>query len=156
MFGLVPYRRNFGLKRKDGFNDIADMVDSFFNDSPLAPFISEINPLRGNVNSMRADIKETDDEFIVDVEVPGVKKEDIKLDLRDDVLSICVEQNEEVSEEKDNYIRKERRYGSCSRSFYVPDIKHDAVSAKYADGILTVTLPKADEVKQKNRKIDIE
>jgi len=156
MFGLVPYRRNTGLKRRDGFGDIGDFVDSFFNDSLVSPFLSGVNSLRNEFSTMKADIKETENEFIIDIEVPGVKKENIKLDLKDDILSVLVEQNEEVNEERDNYIRKERKYGSCSRSFYVPDIKHEAISAKYSDGILTVNLPKAEEVKQKNRKINIE
>ena len=156
MFGLIPYRRNSSLRRRDGFGEIGDMIDTFFNDSLISPVLSGFNSLKNEFGSMRADIKETDNEFIIDIEIPGVKKEDIKLDLKDDILSVCVEQNEEVNEERDNYIRRERKYGSCNRSFYVPDIKHEAISAKYANGILTVNLPKAEEVKQKNRKINIE
>jgi len=105
---------------------------------------------------MRADVRETEKEYIVDVEVPGVNKEDIKLDIKDDVLSICIEKNEEIKEERKDYIRRERRYDACSRSFLVPDIKHEDVKAKYNNGVLTVTLPKADEVKDKKREIDIQ
>lgn len=149
MFGLVPYRRGLGLRKNDSVWDIGSMVDDFFNDSLIPTFLTPVNP-------MRADIKETENEYIVDVEVPGVNKEDIKLELKDDVLSICVEKNEEIEEEGKEYIRRERRYGSCTRSFYVPEIKHEDVKAKYNNGVLTVTLPKVAEIKDKERKIEIE
>ncbi len=149
MFGLVPYRRGSGLRKRDSIWDIGSMVEDFFNDSFVPTFLAPVSP-------MRADVKETENEYIVDVEIPGVNKEDIKLELRDDVLSICVEKDEELKEERKDYIRRERRYGSCSRSFYVPDIKHEDVKAKYNNGVLTVTLPKVEEIKDKKRKIDIE
>jgi len=149
MFGLVPYRRGSGLRKRDSIWDIGSMVEEFFNDSLIPTFLTPANP-------MRADIKETENGYIVDVEVPGVNKEDIKLELKDDILSICVEKNEDLKEEGKDYIRRERRYGSCSRSFYVPDIKHEDVKAKYNNGVLTVTLPKVEEIKDKKRKIDIE
>lgn len=149
MFGLIPYRRSSGLRKRDSIWDIGSMVEDFFNDSLIPTFLTPVNP-------MRADVKETENEYIVDVEIPGVDKEDIKLDIKDDVLSICVERNEELKEERKDYIRRERRYDVCSRSFYVPDIRHEDVKAKYDNGILTVTLPKADEIKSKKRKIDIE
>ncbi|NSW89398.1 MAG: Hsp20/alpha crystallin family protein [Firmicutes bacterium] len=149
MFGLIPYRRSSGLRKRDSFWDIGSLIEDFFNDSLIPTFFTPINP-------MRADVKETENEYIIDVEVPGARKEDIKLELKDDILNICIERNEEVKEERSDYIRRERRYGSCSRSFYVPDIKHEGVKAKYNNGVLTITLPKADEIKGKKRTIDVE
>lgn len=110
MFGLVPYKRNTGLRRRDSIWDIGSIFEDFFNDSFLPTFFVP-------AGALRADIKETDNEYVIDVEIPGVKKEDIKLELKDDILTVCVERNEEVKEERSDYIRKERRYGSCSRSF---------------------------------------
>ena len=147
MFGLVPYRRNSGLKKRDSFWDIGSMFEDFFNDSLLPAFFTP-------VSSMRADVKETESEYVIDVEVPGVRKEDIKLDLKDDILTVFVERNEETKEERSDYIRRERRYGSCSRSFYVPEIKNEEVKAKYNNGVLTITLPKADEIKGKKHTIN--
>ena len=159
MFGLTPYRKNSGLRRRDAFDDINNFIDSFFNnpfDTIMAPFVSGMNFLRNEFCPMKADIRETDKEYVIDIEIPGVKKENIKLDLRDDVLNVSVEQDEIVNEERDNYIRRERRYGSCRRSFYVPDVKHDEITAKYVDGVLTINLPKSEDARKRSRKIDIQ
>jgi len=150
MFGLVPFNRrtNDIATRNDPF-DLASVFDDFFNDSFMPAFFTSSHPIK-------ADIRETDKEFIVEADMPGVKKEDIRLDLRDGVLTIAVEQKEQVNEEKENYIRKERRYGSYSRTFHVDGVKQDDISAKYNDGVLTVNLPKAEEQKSKSHRIDIQ
>lgn len=144
MFGIVPFRNN--KIQRGGLSDIESMFNDFFNDS----FIGF-----SGINSIRADVKETEKEFIIDAEIPGVNKEDIKLDLRDDRLTISVEKSEESNEERDNYIRKERRYGSTSRSFFVDNVNHEAVTAKYENGILSIVLPKS-EVKKSSNRIDIQ
>ncbi|HEX2927376.1 MAG TPA: Hsp20/alpha crystallin family protein [Ruminiclostridium sp.] len=141
MFGIVPSRNNRMQVRGNSF-DIENIFSNFFNDSFMG---------FAGINSIKADIKENEKEFIVEAEIPGVSKEDIKLDLRDDTLTIAVEQNEESKEERENYIRKERRYGSFSRSFYVENVKNEAVSAKYENGILTIVLPKSETKKTPNR-----
>ncbi|WP_024832321.1 Hsp20/alpha crystallin family protein [Ruminiclostridium josui] len=145
MFGIVPFRNN-RMQERGSIFDIENMFNSFFNDSFFG--FTGVNPIR-------ADIKENEKEFIVEAEIPGVAKEDIKLDLRDDTLTIAVEQNQETKEERDNYIRKERRYGSFSRSFYVENVKNEDVSAKYENGILTIVLPKS-ETKKVNNRIEIQ
>ena len=149
MFSLIPFRRNTGLGVRGNFWDIDNFIENFFNDSFIPAFFAPLN-------TMRSDIRETDKSYIIDVEIPGVRKEDIKIDLKDDVLNVSVERNEEIKEERKDYIRRERRYGACSRSFYVPGIRQDGIKAKYADGILTITLPKAEEVKNNRRVINIE
>lgn len=150
MFGLTPYnRRSNGIAGRNDFFDMRSIFDNFFDDPFRSAFFGSGNPIK-------ADIRETEKEYIIDAEMPGVRKEDIKLDLRDDTLTISVEHNEEVNEEKENYIRKERRFGSFSRSFYVENVKHEDVSAKYNDGILTVNIPKAEAGKERKRKIEIQ
>ena len=146
MFGLTPFnsRRN-GMIRRNDFWDIRDFMDSFFND----PFFQ-------GSSGIRDDIRETDKEYIVDAEIPGVNKDDIKVELVDDVLTISVERNEQINEERENYIRRERRYGSCSRSFYVENVKNDGVKAKYDNGILTITLPKQEYGKKNGKRIEIQ
>lgn len=150
MFGLTPYnRRNNGVARRNDTFDLRSVFEDFFSD----PFFSGFNLAS---HPIRADIRETDREYIIEAEIPGVKKEDIKLDLRDDTLTISVENRVETNEERENYIRKERRYGSYSRSFYVENVKHEDATAKYNDGILTITLPKMEEGKIRKRNIDIQ
>ena len=85
----------------------------------------------------------------------GVNKEDIIIDLQDNVLTLGVDIKQEKNEENDGYIYKERQSSSCRRSFNVYNIDSDNVKASYKDGILSVILPKA-EPEQKSRKIEIE
>ncbi|MGI6776508.1 MAG: Hsp20/alpha crystallin family protein [Acetivibrionales bacterium] len=148
--GLVPFnRRGADIARRCDPWGFRNMFEDFFSDSFLPTFFSDSYPIR-------ADIRETDKEFIIDAEIPGVKKEDIKLDLRDNVLTIGVEHNEETTEERKDYIRKERRYGAFSRSFNVENINQEDISAKYDNGILTITLPKSDDRKESGKRIDIQ
>lgn len=150
MFGLTPFnRRNNNLIGRNDFMDLRSVFDDFFTD---AAFPSIFNVGAG----IRADIRESEKEYVIEAEIPGVKKEDIKLDLRDDVLTIAVEHKEEVNEERDNFIRKERKYGSFSRSFAVDNVKHEGVTAKYENGILSITLPKDDNGKVNRKQIDIQ
>lgn len=144
MFGIVPFRNN-NIQGRSSLFDIDSMFNDFFNE----PFMGIVS-----TNAIKADIKETENEFVIDAEIPGVRKEDIKLDLIDDRLTISVEKTEEKKEERDNYIRRERRYGSTSRSFYVQNVKSEDVSAKYENGILTIVLPKS-ETKKINSRIEI-
>lgn len=149
MFGLTPYRRGGEVSRRNDAGDLRGLFDDFFNDNFFPAFVSS-NPM------MRADIRETDGGYLIEAEIPGVSKEDIKLDVSDDTLTISVERNEQVNEERENYIRKERRFGSCSRSFRLDNVKQDSISAKYSDGVLKVTLPKSGEARSKGRKIEIQ
>jgi len=149
MFGLTPYnRRNNILARRNDIFDLRSVFEDFFGDSFFGGFFSAAHPIR-------ADIRETDKEFIIEAEIPGVKKEDIKLELRDNNLTISVENSVETNEERENYIRRKRRYGSYSRSFYVDNVRPEDVTAKYNDGILTIVLPKAEEIRRKGYNIEI-
>ena len=150
MFGLTPYNRraNEIARREDPF-EIGSMFDEFFREPFMPALFSASNPIK-------TDIRENEKEYVVEAEIPGAKKEDIKLELRDDVLTISVEHKDEVNEERNNYIRKERRYGSYSRSFQVQNVCNEDVTAKYENGILAVTLPKSEEVKETKHNIDIQ
>lgn len=148
MFGLVPFvRRNNEVKERDSFWDF----DNFFNDFFSVPI------LKGwDNNPLRADIRETDKEWLIDAELPGVDKKDIQIDMNDGYLTISTTQNNEVNEEKENYIRRERTYGCYKRSFHIENVKEDDIKATYKDGILSVALPKAEPDKKKNVKIQIQ
>lgn len=147
MFGLIPNsrRQNEIMRAKDPWG-IISVFDEFFNEAMF--------PESLNSNPLRADIRETEKEYIVDAEVPGVRKEDIKIELREDILTISVEQNDQKEEKTDNYLRRERRTGSFKRSIMVQNVNNEAVTAKYDNGVLTITLPK-DEVNKKDYRIDI-
>lgn len=149
MFGLVPYIRRNGndLARRNDILSIDRVFDDFFNDSFFRGFTR---------TPIRADIRETEKEWLIDAELPGVDKKDIHIDLDDGILTIFVEQKDEVNEEKENYVRRERTYGSYKRSFYVEDVKEDQIKAVYKDGILSVTLPKIEPEEKQKVKIDIQ
>ena len=94
------------------------------------------------------DIKEDEKNFLVHADLPGVKKEDIHLELKEGVLSISGERNQEKKEEKDKYQRIERSYGKFTRSFVVPEgITEDTIQAKFDNGVLEVCIPKPPEKK---------
>lgn len=150
MFGLIPFnRRTNEIERSNDPFDLTNVFDDFFNDSFMPAFFTTAQPIK-------ADIRETDKEYIIEADMPGAKKEDIRLDLRDGVLTISVEHNEQKDEKGENYIRKERKYGSYSRTFRMDGVKQENVTAKYNDGVLTVSLPKTEETKPKSHRIDIQ
>ncbi len=96
------------------------------------------------------DLRETDTAYIIETDLPGIKKEDIDLRIQDDVVTIKGERKHEETTDKEGYHRYERRYGSFQRSFRIPKgIDVDNVEATYKDGVLHVTLPKREDVRPK-------
>ena len=103
-----------------------------------------------SANVMKTDVRETATGYDMFVDLPGFKKEDVKLDLQNGYLTITASRNEDRDEKDDqgHYIRQERYTGSCARSFYVGDqIKPEDVKASFKDGILELSLPKAEAKK---------
>ena len=102
------------------------------------------------------DISEDDDNLYVDVDVPGMKKEDIKVSLEHNVLSLKGEKKQEKEVKEENYHRWERCYGSFSRAFELPiPVEANKIKANYRNGVLHVELPKAEEVKPKEIPIEV-
>jgi len=148
MFGLVPFSRgNNELRKRDNFWDLDRFFDDFFN----MPFFGRFDNA-----PLRADIRETENEWLIDAELPGMDKKDIQIDLNDGYLTISATHNNEINEEKENYIRRERICGSYKRSFFVDNVKEDQIKATYKDGILSLTLPKAEPDKKKKVNIEIQ
>ncbi len=117
-----------------------NFIDNFFND----PFFER--PFE-NASSqiMKTDIHENDASYLVEMELPGYKKEDIKADLKDGYLTITASRNEtkEEHDSKGKCIRKERYTGSCNRSFYVgKELTQEDIKAAFSDGILRLSIPK--------------
>jgi HSP20 family protein len=103
------------------------------------------------------DIYEEDGSVVMKAELPGMKKDDISVDITDSTITISGEKKGEEKVEDKNFYRHERFYGSFVRSFDIPtDIKADEVKAKFHNGILEVRLPKTEEAKQKAKKVAIE
>lgn len=102
------------------------------------------------------DIKETKDDFIISAEVPGISKEDVKINISDDTLTIKGEKKEQKKEKDHNSLRIERSYGMFQRTFSLPThVESEKVKAAYKDGVLTITLPKKEEVKPKEISISV-
>ncbi len=100
------------------------------------------------------DIYETNEDIVVKAEIPGMKKEDIEISITDNVLTIKGEKKQERKMQNEDYHRIECSYGTFQRSFSLPKaIKPDNVTASYKDGVLTITVPKAEEVKPKKIQI---
>ena len=113
------------------------MLDRFFNDS-FGAALKQFNPA--------VDIAEDEKSYEIHVAVPGVKKQDFKIDLVDGKLTISGERKMEENKEGKNFHSLETQYGSFSRSFFVPeDVKAEKVEATYEDGLLKLTLPKKEK-----------
>ena len=108
--------------------------------------------------SMKTDIIEKEDAFVLESELPGFEKEDINIDISGGLLTIKANHKEEKEEkdEKGNYIRKERSFGSYFRSFNVEKVKLEDIKAEYTNGILKLTLPKLDKDVPQTRRIEVQ
>ena len=124
--------------------------DPFFEDF----FVKEYK--RTNNELMKTNIKDEGDHYSFEVELPQVKKENVKVSVEDGYMTIYAEYNNSENEKNSNgkYIRRERYYGECSRSFYIgDDIKTEDVKASFKNGILTLNIPKKtleDKESEKN------
>ncbi len=113
------------------------------------PEMEEISPT--------VDIFEEGDNVVVKAEIPGMKKEDIDVNITDDTITISGEKKKEEKVEKKDYYRVERSYGSFSRSFRLPkEVQTDKAMATFKDGVLEITVPKTEEAKKKEKKVPIE
>lgn len=124
-----------------------NLFDDFFDDNfGMFPMWNGRNPLYGKhaKNLMKTDVRETENTYEMDIDLPGFKKDEINVDLKDGYLTIRAAKGLDKDEEdkKGKYIRQERYAGACSRSFYVGDLESKDISAKYEDGILKLSMPK--------------
>jgi len=125
-------------------NWIDDLFDRNFR---LTPWPDE-RELYGKhaQNLMKTDVHETEDSYEMNVDLPGFKKEDIHVDLKEGYLTVRAEKSLEKEKTKEKKtIRSERYVGSMSRSFYVGDVKPETVKCRYEDGVLTLEFPKANQ-----------
>ena len=135
MYGLTNYRK--------GDFDIFDPFKGFFDNMSADP--------------CRTDIRDEGDRFIMESELPGFNKEDISVDISDGYMTVSAEHSTENEEKDDkgNYIRRERSYGSFSRSFDISDVDADHISAEYKNGVLEMILPKTQTTKPETRRLTV-
>lgn len=105
---------------------------------------------------IRSDLKETDTAFVLEAEMPGFKKENINVEWSEGRLLVAAKQEEEKKEEKENFVKRERFYGEVSRRYRVEGIKEKEITAEYKDGVLKVTMPKAEPTSEAKTKIPVE
>ncbi|MBQ7640919.1 MAG: Hsp20/alpha crystallin family protein [Acholeplasmatales bacterium] len=133
---------NLESKKNNNYLSLFDEFDDFFTDK-LG-------------KDMKTNILENGDNYTVTSEIPGVSKENIKIDVADNTLTISVNKKNTNKDEKKNYLVKEISETSLSRSFYLDDMDENNITAKMDNGILTITVGKIKEVKPQTKRITIE
>jgi len=135
------------LDIKKGFeviSTILNTLDGSKEDSPIASFMPKVNT------------RESDDAYCIELDLPGIKKDDIEIATEDNLLTVSGERRFKDEVKEEDYYKVESRYGRFSRSFTLPDnIDISAINAKSEDGVLEVIMPKKDDENKKLRKIEI-
>jgi HSP20 family protein len=143
------------VKRANGnYSSFPSLIDSLFSRDWMDWSTSNFSGT--NTTLPAVNIRETDNDYEVEVAAPGMKKDDFKVNIDKNQLTISSERSEEKNDQKEDYYsRKEFSYQSFQRSFTLPDnlVDDEKISAKYSDGILYVRLPKREEVKPKPARI---
>jgi len=130
-------------------NFLPSFFDKFFGGDLMDWNLSNFSST--NTSLPAVNVKETKDDYIIELAAPGMKKNDFNVNFQNNVLTISSEKKEEKNEQNDTYSRREFCYRSFQRSFTVPgqDVDSDKITANYNDGILNIKLPKREEVKPK-------
>ncbi|HKK44224.1 MAG TPA: Hsp20/alpha crystallin family protein [Balneolaceae bacterium] len=141
--------------RTTAVSDLRREMDRIFND--LIPFSWRFDDTETELGlwTPKADMVETDNEYLVDVDLPGLSKKDIQINYHDNVLTIEGERKVEKKEEREGFLRNERYFGSFKRSFMLPAaITDEKIKATFKDGVLHVSIPKAEKSKRKSVTIE--
>lgn len=143
MFDMMPFERRNSMARFDPFRELENFEKSFFGDFG---------------GGFRTDIKDKGDHFELEADLPGVKKEDIAVDIDGDCLTISAQRDSQREEKNDQeqYVRRERSYGSYSRSFDISNVKSEEISGSYENGVLKLVLPKRSPTGSTSRRLDIQ
>ena len=140
MFELMPLTRAV----MNPFHDFDKMTRSFFGDTSIRAF--------------RTDIQDNGEQYTLEAELPGFSKEDIAINVEDDLLTIKAEHKTENEQETEGgkYLRRERFYGSYSRSFDISQINADEITASYDNGVLKLSMPKKTAAVPASRRLEIQ
>jgi HSP20 family protein len=138
MAGLIPFNRRGNSLINTSFEGFQNMLDDFFADAwPFA------RSLAGD--TFKIDVQEDEKEYIVEAELPGVKKHEVDVSLNEGRLNITVNKKVKVDKKEKNIIHKERRLSSMSRNVFLGDSVSDGIKAKLEDGLLTIMIPKKEK-----------
>jgi HSP20 family protein len=137
------------ITRYDPFGEMVTLrqaMDRLFEDSLVSPV--SLRPFNGEAPSPALDVHQTADEIVVTAALPGMKADDVDITITGQTLSIRGEFKADEKVERDQYLYRERRHGTFHRQLQLPvRVQGDAATADFADGVLTLTIPKAEEVK---------
>ena len=144
MFELMPFTRSRGVDLYHPFRDLEELERNLFSSNGAAAF--------------KTDIRDAGDAYVLEADLPGMKKEDIHIDIDGDRLSISAQRasGREEKDQEGNYIRCERSYGAFSRSFDISGIRSEDISAAYDNGVLTLTMPKQAPAVPAARRLEIQ
>lgn len=139
MANLTPNKKHKALPRRDNMVDLNSMVDDYLDEaqSPVSSPPTE---------NFKLDVREKDDEYIVDAEFAGYDKEDIQMNFNYNVLAISAEKDDEMYDEDEKYIHRERSSSLVERQIYFPNVAEGEIIASFENGILQVHIPKAKEL----------
>jgi HSP20 family protein len=140
MTHLIPFNRRANQTLSLANDSFFNMLDDFFS--------RDFMPVRSLANdTFKVDVEDTESNYKISAELPGVDKDEVKLDFAEGRLTIGVERNETVNDEGKNYIHKETRRASMSRSVYLADGVAEGIKAKLENGLLNVVVPKKENVR---------
>ncbi len=140
MFGLLPRRRHHELLSSDQWPSFNRMFQDFFE---------------GSLQGFPVDIKETDEHYELEADLPGVERENISIELEDEHLTVKVHSDDIHEKKDDQYIRRERHLRSCQRTFFVGNVQEDQVTASFDNGVLHVRFPKSEPAAGRQKQIPI-
>ena len=141
MFELTPFRSNYYVSAYDPFKEMEEFERRFFGQRTPA---------------MKTDIRETENAYILESDLPGFSREDIHAEINNGYLTIRAEHKSENEDKNESYLRRERSYGSFSRTFDLDGIDAEAITASFKNGVLTLELPKMQQKVEEARKFEIQ
>ena len=149
MSGLIPFNKRRNDLMTAGFGDFQNMLDDFFSDTW---------PARRSLASdtFKIDVQDMENSYLIEAELPGVSKDEIKISAHDGKLNIFIEKNEEQEDKRKNYIHRERRFCSMSRNLYLGDMDDSKIHAKLDEGVLKVEIQKKTPQEDTAKYIEIE
>ena len=140
-------------------NELSRFNDGFFDydffDEAMRDLFPTFHGRHRAQGYMRTDVRDTGDGYTMEIEMPRLDKKDINIDMKDGYITVSAKKTEKDEDKKHDYIRRERSF-SCSRSYYVGNIRQEDVKAKYDNGILTLSIPKEERELPPSHRIDIE
>lgn len=148
MFKLIPYRKNNLSRTEDVFNDF---FDSFFNDD----FFTPMRNLDNRFGGFKVDVSDQGDKYLIEADLPGMDKENLKIDYENHYLTISAQRSESKEIQENSYIRKERQSGEYRRSFYIDNIQPDGIEATFRNGVLKIEMKKMPQISSGGKTIEI-